>query len=752
MSAARALHVPSWIVGLGLTALAGIFWYTRIWLTGSESNLVTSDLFLYYLPSYELLYGALLRGQLPIWNPYQICGIPGLASLQAGFFYPGHLLYLLLPVVTGWALSSVLHLGLVAVSMVALVRRLGLGVGAALAAAIFLALRGRYPFMIFFPNWLEAAAWLPLGALAVVELVRASGGPLRAGARGVALLAGCTGLSLLAGYPQASVYLVYSWAALLLVLLVVERHAPRDWLRASGGMAAGLAIGFAIAAVQLLPAWELTAQGTRSPGALTRGEQFPMMWFGPDFLGAFQPTLKAPFPDLYLSFGFVALAGIAASLLLRRGRALAVGCLAVAFVVLCFAMGPATPVFDWLSQLPALGWFRFPRRALFMTDFFAAIAFAIGVDGLLRWMRAHAGSLPGPAVAALRGLPALLLAVEVFAAGPNQVDLPAALSRMAYYDRQSPIYDRVAQSGERAWIRSPTIGSRQPPKLASFRRMKSVSDYEPLSQRRQSDYFTYLTEGRLSPRRPGRPYSGRLKHLTAPTYPHALTARGHLLDVAAVRWLVVQRVATKRGEIQRYIRERGLVEEPGLDDPDFALLRNPHAVPRAYVVYEGRPAPEPLELMQALAAPSFDPLEWSFVEAPGPVGAPWKRGHPAQVVVDEATRVEVEAELERDGMLVLVDSVYPGWRATAGGEELEILPVNHLFRGVPLPAGRHRVVFEYRPWTLPVGAAGSMAGLLALGIVWLEARRRSADELPVSEGSDSISADAGLESASGGSA
>lgn len=753
MSSTRVLHVPSWIVGLGLTALVGIFWVTRVWLTGSERDLSTSDLFLYYLPSYELLYGALREGRLPLWNPYQICGTPQLASLQAGFFYPGHLAYLVLPVEAGWVLSSVLHLALVAGTMLALVRRLGFGAAAGLAAGVFLALRGRYPGMIFFPNWLEASAWLPLGALAVTDLVR----PTRPGPwgrmRGLCLLAACTALSLLAGYPQASVYLVYSWGALLLLLLVVDRRGPRDWLAAGAGMAASLVVGFAIAAVQLLPAWELTAQGTRSPGPLTRGEQFPMAWHGPDFAGALAPTLKAPFPELYLSFGFVALLGIAAALLWRRGRGLAVGSLAMAFLVLCFAMGPATPVFDWLSQLPALGWFRFPRRALFMLDFFAAIAFAIGVDGLLRWARLHRPELPRPAATALALAPALLLVVEVFNGAPSRVGLRDALALLSHYDRQSPVYDRVAASGERAWIRSPTIESRQPPKLASFRQMKSVGDYEPLNQRRQSDYFTYLTQGRLSPRRAGRPYSGRLKHLTEPTYPNALATRGHLLDVAAVQWLVVQRVATKHGEIERYIEERGLVEEPGVHDPDFVLLRNPDAAPRAYVVYDVRPAPEPLALMQALADRAFDPLDWSYAENAPPVRGPLKRGHPARIVVDEPTRVEIEAELERDGFLVLVDSFYPGWQASASGEPLEILPVNHLFRGVPLPAGRHRVVFAYRPWTVPVGAAVSVAGLLVLGaLAWLETRRRPADELPASGRSDSMSADAGQESARGGSA
>jgi hypothetical protein len=253
-----------WITGALLAAVVALFWVFRIWLSGSEVGLLTSDLLLYYLPAYETLYASLLEGSLPLWNPYQLCGIPRLASLQAGFFYPAHVLYLVLPVEVAFALSGALHLAFVALSMAALVRRLGLGAGAALAAALLLAIRGRYPGMVFFPNMLEAAAWLPLGGIAVAGIVRGEG------RRSAALLAACTGCSLLAGYPQVSVYVVYAWSALLAALLAAAKRPPADWARGALLLALGVLLGAALAAVQLLPGWELSAEGTRSTGALSR--------------------------------------------------------------------------------------------------------------------------------------------------------------------------------------------------------------------------------------------------------------------------------------------------------------------------------------------------------------------------------------------------------------------------------------------------------------------------------------------------
>jgi uncharacterized membrane protein YfhO len=92
-------------------------------------------------------------------------------------------------------------------------------------------------------------------------------------------------------------------------------------------------------------------------------------------------------------------------------------------------------------------------------------------------------------------------------------------------------------------------------------------------------------------------------------------------------------------------------------------------------------------------------------------------------VRDDPTLVEVEAELEAPGLLILADSYFPGWQATLDGEPVEIRPANHLFRGVLLPAGRHRVRFEYRPRWLALGIAASGVGAVVLLMLGWRGRR-----------------------------
>ena len=51
-------------------------------------------------------------------------------------------------------------------------------------------------------------------------------------------------------------------------------------------------------------------------------------------------------------------------------------------------------------------------------------------------------------------------------------------------------------------------------------------------------------------------------------------------------------------------------------------------------------------------------------------------------------------------MLALHDIYYPGWVAEIDGERVPILRADVLFRGLEVPAGRHRVQFHFAPFAL----------------------------------------------------
>src|SRR5262245_60496134 len=69
----------AWGAGIAVVLLGT--WMVRWTERGSVKPL---DLLLYFYPIYEATYGRIAAGQLPLWNPYQLCGIPWLATLQGG--------------------------------------------------------------------------------------------------------------------------------------------------------------------------------------------------------------------------------------------------------------------------------------------------------------------------------------------------------------------------------------------------------------------------------------------------------------------------------------------------------------------------------------------------------------------------------------------------------------------------------------------------------------------------------------------
>jgi hypothetical protein len=72
----------------------------------------------------------------------------------------------------------------------------------------------------------------------------------------------------------------------------------------------------------------------------------------------------------------------------------------------------------------------------------------------------------------------------------------------------------------------------------------------------------------------------------------------------------------------------------------------------------------------------------------------------ARIVSYQRNSVTLEVESSQNGILVLHDIHYPGWEAWVDGERRPILRTNLLFRGVEVPAGRHRVEFHFRPMSL----------------------------------------------------
>lgn len=748
---------------LVLLGLVATFWTLEIAL-GGGSGRGFGDIHFYYYPLYEAAYGRIFDEPLSLWNPYELGGVPWLATLQGGLLYPPHLLYTLLPTSYGLAASSLLHLCFIALSTAALARRAGLSRYAVLTAASLATLSSRYASMLLTPNTLEAASWLPLGAFAVVGLVRGSLG------RSAALLAVCLAASILAGYPQATVYCVYAWGALWLVLVASERPSLRTAAVTFAGFVGAIVMGTLLSGVQLLPSLELANQGTRSLESLSSG------------LFSVYPS---PNTIVRPGWGLLAAALFPAALLGRRNRALGFAAVLLCVTTLFFSWGLRTAAYQFYLSLPLLDAFRFPHRILFVTDFFFALAAAIGLDALLDSLApddgvegAKQGWLPngwnsrrsvislalgaaaftvatralapvpllgflcmavaslsafvalrklGPASASVATAVALtltlVLVVESYTAPRKSWDLPYASGGYPAASMQPhPQLDAIAARGERVVFLNSGRWPPVFPKLATVHRVRAANGYEPMNLRRQADYFSFFMSGTGQASPSFKPFDGTLFRKTGLDL-DGLGDRRRLLDLAAVRFVLTSD-REQDARLAAFVEGLG-AERVGRIGERVEVFENKSALPRAFVTYEVRPAPATPQLLALLSDPNFDPLLSSYVQGesdlPGSGGP--RRGAAARIVLDTPRTVEVEASLESDGLLVLADTYYPGWYASVDGERANILPTNHLFRGVRVPAGTHTVRFEYQPWSVWAGLLSSLVGAVCVLVTWLRAVR-----------------------------
>ncbi|MCH2187673.1 YfhO family protein [Myxococcota bacterium] len=703
---------------LGLFILLAVllpFWFFRVVSSGAEAQHPITDQFSFYYPMYLWNYTQWANGSFPLWNPYQLCGIPTLANLQSGLLYPPHLLYLVLPTHLAMALSSFVHLAFAGISTMVLARRLRLAMPAAILAAVLFCMRGGQPGNILNSSMQESGAWLALGLWAVFEVAQ--------GRRdlGIILLALATGMSLLAGFPQLTVYSAYAWGFMLLALIVQARTSLRKWPPALLGGLAGIALGCLLAAVQIFPALELVAIGGRERGVLSLSMMFPFGFVEGDLFRAFTfAHLSRPsMPGVWLDFGIVGLLLLPIAFLRKPYRGLALGFLALGTLSLAFALGPATPLFDLYLKLPEVGNFRIPGRALLITDICFAMLAGIGLDALLR---------TGLSMRRMRLIPAIVMTlpvlaiIEIFVAAPNHYPLP--------YDRTTRLLERYHDEDQMLasltgqpdrvwpWFMQSTYYISQ--KLPGVLGVRSIADREIMTLRRQSEYFSYLYWGETAPY-----IQSSLGHQPTVFYGHTsildpsisgegLLKRSRLVDLAAGRYLLSTRGNGADPKIANYVSRKGLVLSAD-DDPELVLFENPAALPRVYISHNVRRAPQPKDLLALISRRDFDPRELSYVDTEAealPELMPAIGAENARIVVDDLHEVEINVSLSAPGLVVLADSYYPGWVAEVDGMPATILPTNHLFRGVRVPAGDHRVTFHYRPASVALGAALSSLGLV----------------------------------------
>ncbi|MFQ5340606.1 MAG: YfhO family protein [Anaerolineae bacterium] len=376
------------LAGLALAILPALFYP----LAASRRGVFyVGDIFRLYYPQRAVYAEALRAGHLPLWTPNVLAGYPLLAEGQTGMLYPLNLLlYRFLPIDVALNYSILLALSLAGVATYVLARVLRLRPAAAVLAALTLTYGGFFVGHFNHLNIMGAAPWLPL-ELAIVERVL---GARRSAKRALGALVIALGLVIgvqfLAGHPQI-------WLMSTLVVLAFglfraawpatgPRRPPAQAARLFAPVAISVLVGLAVAAIQLLPTWELVQQSVRAGGL--PADFFTSFSWHPALLTTLLVPfiLGNPYPNISVELaaylGILPLSLAFAALALRRNR-LTAFLVGLAGVALVLAFGDYTPLYAPLSQVPVLNLFRVPARFLYVFSLAVALLAGLGLDALL---------------------------------------------------------------------------------------------------------------------------------------------------------------------------------------------------------------------------------------------------------------------------------------------------------------------------------------------------------------------------------
>jgi hypothetical protein len=719
----------------------------------------------------------LSAGRLPLWNPYTYAGAPFWADIQSAVLYPPSLLTLILSGPWGFSLfalevEAIVHFWLAGSFTYLFIRRLTRHRAAALFSAIVFTFGG---YLTGYPSQqlavLETVTWLPLLLfLTDRALVDRSGetgylrpDPLNALAAGLAL-----GLALLAGHPQSAMFLFYTFVLYSLFLALSYRRrqathpAPSRRLPTPYSLLLTplliLLIGLGLSAIAWLPGLEYMRLSVRAAGIYDKmSGGFPLY----DPIQMLLPGSVSFYSPLYVGVLPLLLA-VWAALALRRRETTFWGALAAGAFLLSFG-GETFLYSPFYLLVPGFSVFRGQERIAFVVSFALAVLAGYGfkyqiVNGKSQSSRFRS-------------------AVGWFLVGAIGLDVLFfyGLNNAGWQDN-SPFNALLNQSIWLTIILALTWGAMQISRHRNRRRAQAYPGQERARGQKPAsdmflaicflliatlDLFTVNWKTNIYPSLPEEqtPISTAVQSIRQDTssdeifrvynefriyenygVPYELEDAWGASPLRLARYdeayrslrmervwelLNAKYVITWREEL--YAPSDIIYQEPADDDTTY-VHRLDQVAPRAWLVHQIQEVDEDATLAR-LDAFDFDPAQAALVP-PGtslsletPAGE--EKGH-VEILDRTPSSLALKVTTPTDGLLVLSEVYYPGWRATVDGKTASVLRVDYMLRGAPVPAGQHRVEFFYRPATFTWGAIISGVALVVLVVaalwLWLSSR------------------------------
>jgi len=724
------------LVVLLLVVLCALFFWRFLTPSATSRVMFPKGDFSYQFYSWRAMaFRELRQGRFPLWTNCIYSGYPLQADPQSALFYPPALVTYLANWVAGLKTFSfrllewevIAHVFLTSVFTYAFLRSQLKRRLSALLGSVAFAYGGyltSYPLLQV--AIVESAAWLPLALLGARALYQEQKRSY------LWLVAFAFGMTILAGHTQTSMLVVY---ATLAYMVYQAWRTGTPWHRGLRDLLFVLVIAGGLGAVQALPSLEYARYSTRADLPVDQaGTGFPPL----DLVQFVLTGLVSLWQPLYIGIWPLLLAAVAlrTRALDERRRGDTLFWLGVAVVALVLSFGRHLFGFELAYLLlPGYHLFRGQERLALLVSLALSVLAAEGADvlwgALMRrerlWLRGLARLIRGGILATGAALVAAIWlhrqGIDPSDSGelPNHLAILLLMAVGSLALLSARLYNGTRRLGWNVLSIALVVVN-----LFSLNRAVNQAPVDPVyppapaTQLMAEDesQFRFQDDYRLPPQ------SACVLDLEEVTgiAPIRPAHYERFLEEApeAVRWalLNVKYVVSWRGSLvsregQAVPADVVHTEGEGKEALYVHRLREPG--PRAWVVrgvYQARDADQVYEYMRS---PLFDPARGAVLQEQILLSSAASGGADSLSFVRQTPlRIQILADLPSEGLLVLSEVTYPGWRAYVNGKLTPIHEANGILRAVLLPAGRSFVEFRYVPISFYLGLALSIIAWVLL--------------------------------------
>ncbi|MBN2136118.1 MAG: YfhO family protein [Acidobacteria bacterium] len=724
------------------------------------------DMVSYYFPYWTYIQNSFQEnGSVPLWNNSIMCGTTIIGNAHFSYFYPLNWMFLFLPVPLAFNLWFLIHLLIIGYGMFYLLNYLKLGNIPALYGSIIVMFSGQFTVRMDIGHYhlVSAVAWMPLALLFLIKYIE------KPGFRTLLRFTLINSIFLLTLHLQIFYYasIIFAFIFLLYTLLSGKenKHSLLGWLKQGGFLIFSYISSILICSAQLLPVIEATLNSHRSEHnyaifskvSLTINQIFGL--FIPDLWGTSSKYIGAMnYWEISAFIGITALIPLIISIGIkdRKLRIFQI----VAIIALLFTLGKYTPLGKLIYALPFMSYTRVPARFLLPLIMLLAISASFGLEQIIAGIGKSKDFALKIIIAISAIFATLTLFIFLYKLVPDFIKSTVFYSEKLSNEKTDPLIQHsilyagifLALLGLLFILIRFEILKFMKPKHAALifalllflelflynRNVIKPVDVKILHEGYDSlQDYTYNEKDIY--RIYGLEYRGQIgltdrsiqqfvgyealknhwffeitdnikKTMSYKKSDHNLYY-SNLLKAANVKYIFKQIRYADR--IPGYKAVSRIVLRERLN----RVFQSKKYLPRAYFTnktVQGERIDDFFDFIIKDKAKSS-----VFIAKQVPFDDKKNVFLPAQIESYKPDKIKLKITAPTDGIVVLSDTFFPGWKAFVNGKECEIIRVNYAFRGVEIKNGENEILYVYSPKTLNIGIIISLISIATLIVLIL---------------------------------